>query len=1670
MTELNKDVVGAKINLDVTKILPAFKAIDEGARGNAASFQSLNAELAITQKNFASMGSAADKFALTSEERRKKILAESEALIKQRLAQTELINAKKNQLDQTNNIVESKLKAQQAIVKKREDAIEQQEREHQLKMAALQQKTSAASGLDNLMQAKIDRQFQIMKNGDAKLEMEAERHAAKMQILNQSALSPTKQTQPLVSSENIFGRIEKYAEHAVVFHTITTAINTAQHALKEGLVGIETNMAGYVQTNEHYFLEYNAGTKEMVMNTEKLHDETTKFLHTAHDLGSEIMDVTESARLWGRMYKDVNVVQELVRQSTALSTVDMVELEASTKSMESVMAQYAVHIQNANDAMVIGNRVLDSWSKVAHDTMAPARDLGAAFERTGKIAAETGVSFDFMNGLISTGIRNTALSGENLGNMWKTVLGTIRTEKAVNEIERLGVKTTELVDGTEQWRKAEDILLDLSTKVIDKNYDLTQSYADISRGVYQFAKLAASLNAGDILLGTATSIGSTGSTMEYLKVQMDTIQRKAAQAKASLLEVFNNAGDDGLRRSIKDVLDVIDRLLIGLTKLPKGTLEVAAGIGGLIVVTKSLQGVLNLTSGAIAALSAIKSKNTIATVANTAATVANTTTNQANVVATEGVILSTVSRTAATEGASLAQTTLSTTTKGAAVATGILTTAQAALSVTMAAATAGLSLVMAGLAAFAFMSGKAEKAERDRIQAMKDEDSASQQMISQYERQIELLPKLVNAHVSLENSLKSGTFSSEKQIQVKKQLDEVSKALVVTLGEEGAKQLDAAKYTDEAVRIQIQALNDLIVKQQEARKNVLLDQQDEITKQQVDKQKELKKALKDLEDAQKTAYDPQYALVQVQAIEKLREKVQSLEKESHKLDDAMAGVSVQIGQLAVDSIDQFSGAAGKATESVKDQEDALSYLRDEIKDNTSAISELNQVSHDLSKGQSMNAESATELILKYPQLADKIYKVADGWKFETGAVDILRKAKIQKAIDDLKSEQDSQFNTKVATDARLQSYGIEAQAIKSLADLKAKLNSARTNDLSSGDDLKYFKPAFKQQGLGVMGAKEAAESDLDSILNEYEKDMKAYDDKIKSLSKLYNDPKFGVSKDSSKEKSKSKKDDPLAKAFDASSKYIEHQKAIGKLNTSQELTAWQRVQSQYAQGTEQRMKADEKVYALKKTLSDEAQKKEKEAYNASINWISHQKGIREVSAAQELDMLLRVQSRYKVGSEERMQLDEKVYAARKAKDQEYFADFQRQLSHKKAMEQISTEDEIKAWIKIQGMYKEGTDQRMQADEQLYTLKKKLLDDEQKAVGDYTKTTKTILDQSKNDAIKRIEEERDAFLASQDLKIKAIDDEIKKMDEANNIDDYERALAEKKARLELLQSAVGPEGIKEREQVQKDIEEMERKHQREQAKKSLEDQKQQLQDEKTQKENDYNDQIQKTKEHYDQLSNAFDTFSSQIEFKAEDLKQLQILKESEKNEEILKQLDQFILDYQARMGKISSVSASISQRELDLQEYNSNKDAFDAAKARGDQAEMARLSSRNQQIRDQYGIKQDTGKLQHFKNGGLVQGQRGEAVPVVAHAGEMFLNESQQGVLFKLLNFNFPQLSFSMPQFSMNSGSGQSVTNYNYYSVSSGDVHISDDSTARTFWSEKDNLVRRMQSKGGKRKA
>lgn len=1575
MTEDNKDIVAASLKLDASKILPAFKEIDASAKMLKSTFETLKQEIDATEVSVGKMAKSMDKVALSADERKAKIMAESQSLIALRMAQKEYIEAKTQQLDAVNQIVDAKLKAQVAVQKKREDAIEQQEKEHQQRLATLQQKTMATSAQENLMQARIDREFQLMKAGDARLEMEAERHAAQMNRLSTGSTSNFRVDDTPSKLESMAATAQKAIVHATVFQAAYAALHETQQAFKEGVIELERNMAGYVQTNEHYFVSFNETTGQMKMNTAKLHEETTKFIHTAHDLGESINDVTESARLWGRMYKDTAIVQEMVRASTKLSTVDMVELEQSTKSMESTLAQYNVQVRNVYEAQIQANRVVDSWSSVAHNTMAPAKDLGDAFQRTGKIADEVGVSFDAMNGLISAGIRNTALSGANLGNMWKTVLGNIRTEKAVKEIEQLGVKTKEVVNGVEQWRKAEDILLELSTKVIDKNYDLTKSYEDISRGVYQYAKLAASLNVGDITLGMSASINSAGSTMKYLQVQMDTIQRKAAQTKASLMEVFNTAGDDGLRSTIKASLDILDQLLIGLTKVPTGVFESIAAIGALILIYRNVIQPLILWREAQQALTVAMQLSTVAATQET------------------------VAMTALAAGA-----------RNAAAMTAI--------------ATAGITLLIGAIATSLYMMGRSEKAQRDLLAVREKEIAASQQQTEQYNRQADFLPKLIKVHDDLQKQLESGTLTVQQQANVKDQLEKVSKSLAETIGEEGLKNLEAAGFKKEAVDIEVSKLNEKKKAQQETTLEIINQQKIE-TQNVIDQTKKRLTALQSEIEAQK-----------------------------EKASKETIGIGTYIGR--------FIGIT-----STKSEKDKLDEMQAEYDEKVAKLAESQKKLNDLQN------QVNTIITEPFDPLGGKEGKDANRPDNQED-----RTKKLQKKMDEFKH----------MVNMQAEGYTDAAGQLAKLRAIRAEFSNLDPSELFSLDeDIHRAEQGIAMKPNGIK-AGEAFKFPLDDIDNQV-KQAKSLIESATSLIDFYNARRdaLGDSVDDSSQKIElyTNKQTKLAEANISLRATLES--LNGKQDTLNELynsgsisledynKSTEDVTSRIASITKEVDQNSIAWWNQQKAIKDARQQFDREQYEFSEKWIAHQKATREMSAQEEYEAWVRVQQRQVEGSDLAKKADEEVYRAKKALLRDYEGDLndfvqkeKKWINESKQAELQKIADEKDAFVKAQ-------------------------DEKIKAIED----AKEAYDRDTDDRIRSIQNEKDAFVRAQDIKIKAIDALLKAEQQSNDDQDYEKQLKAKKNRLNVLEAGVGPDAIKERKQLLQEIEKMQEDHNRDLRKRDLENQKSQLQDEKqaTQdrlddtrkqleeekrlkdqawqddkkrleeekktKQAEFDQQKKDAETYYSNLLTAFDNFKNDAEGRAELLKSMQIMKESEKNQTILSNLDKFISDYQSKMSRLGSLR---SQYDLDLEEYNNNKDRWEEAAARGDTAAMDRYNQRNDQLRNQYGVGEDTGKLQHFSEGGQVKGQLGQPVGVIAHAGELILNQNQQSNLFKLLNMTAPQVT--MPTFDY---SGPKQVNNYYYSFdnSIGSVAVNDGNGTAGLYDQRDGLIERQRALGMK---
>ena len=212
-------------------------------------------------------------------------------------------------------------------------------------------------------------------------------------------------------------------------------------------------------------------------------DQQRQMISIGAKYGVSNSDIIESARLWGRMYKERETVNLLTTQSAKLAVADNFSMEESTKAVEAAMFQFGMQAHSTAEALAYSNRIIDVYTKLSHNAGVTAQDLAAAVERSGSVAHQAGMSFEFLNALIAQATRSTALSGSAIGTMLKTFIASIRSDKAVEELDKIGIKVKEVgEDGVERFRDIQQVILDIAIQAKYTNNDIQKTLLAISGG------------------------------------------------------------------------------------------------------------------------------------------------------------------------------------------------------------------------------------------------------------------------------------------------------------------------------------------------------------------------------------------------------------------------------------------------------------------------------------------------------------------------------------------------------------------------------------------------------------------------------------------------------------------------------------------------------------------------------------------------------------------------------------------------------------------------------------------------------------------------------------------------------------------------------------------------------------------------------------------------------------------------------------------------------------------------------------------------------------------------------------------------------------------------------------------------------------------------------------
>lgn len=542
---------------------------------------------------------------------------------------------------------------------------------------------------------------------------------------------------------------------------------------------IEVGMAGFSQVMAHGEQTVNLFKKALVditpedlskgLNTSVENGE--HFVETLHKMQDALIDLSvkygatsreaiESATLWGRAYKDNETVLTLTQQATKLAIADNFSIVQSNKALESSIMQWGYHIQNAAQAQAVSNMMIDSWTALSHNYTVSANTLVEANRRMAQSAKEVGVSFHSAQALISVMARKTMAEGGEIGNALKSIFGSIHSDKAIGELERIGVQVYKIGEsGKKEFRAVDDVLVDLMVHAQTTNENMESLLKGISGGKFQWNKAGAMLDLKEYLQALEISTSSRGFGDQQVAMQLDTIDKKLKSITAQLEKM--TSGHHSLALFFKGLLDGILWLLQIFDKIHPAV--------SLLILTLPISGKMftKIAVDGQAALTKLSNKFT-------------------------ELITKVKAFTLSMRGASNATSAMGAT---ATTSVGAVGRAVSALE------KAHWILAAIGVAYQLYQSyiNSANEKEEEHIDTLNKEIEVYDEQLKRMEEAYPLIERMTNTYNSLAEKRKGYVEGSAEEIAITKEMDSARKILINTVGEEEAAILTTGQATREDI-------------------------------------------------------------------------------------------------------------------------------------------------------------------------------------------------------------------------------------------------------------------------------------------------------------------------------------------------------------------------------------------------------------------------------------------------------------------------------------------------------------------------------------------------------------------------------------------------------------------------------------------------------------------------------------------------------------------------------------------------------------------------------------------------------------------------------------------------------------------------------------------------------
>ena len=359
------------------------------------------------------------------------------------------------------------------------------------------------------------------------------------------------------------------------------------------------NCTSYVKDLDNAMTNIRIVTMDTKEATQELLD---TYNQMGQELGASTTDIAEGAVDWLRQGFNQEDTAELVKDSTVLSKLALIDNAQATEYLTSALKGYKLE---AKDAM----SVIDQLTAIDLEAATSAGDMAEAMSRTANMAKTTGFKMNELLGVIATMSEVTQNSASTIGNSVKTLLSRMSNVKAgieidpesgeaLNDVEkvlnRIGIT---LRDNQGNWYEYYDVLDEIANRW-DEFSDIQKSQITTALGgTRQRENVLVMLeNWQQVKQYAETGANSAGTAMEKYGIVLESVEAKQAQLTAKVQEFYSNILNSGFITGLLEIGKfLMDFINLGDGLVGKILLLTGAMIG-LSVVWKTLQSTTVITN------------------------------------------------------------------------------------------------------------------------------------------------------------------------------------------------------------------------------------------------------------------------------------------------------------------------------------------------------------------------------------------------------------------------------------------------------------------------------------------------------------------------------------------------------------------------------------------------------------------------------------------------------------------------------------------------------------------------------------------------------------------------------------------------------------------------------------------------------------------------------------------------------------------------------------------------------------------------------------------------------------------------------------------------------------------------------------------------------------------